>query len=494
MTKRKTCGVVCLLMAAFAAPAALLAQGSGSSLSGLITDMSQAAVPGADVRIRHLATNITSQTVSDTAGYYRFPSLPVGEYELTIQHAGFADAKQQIRIDTAHETRQDVALALAGTQQTVTVISDAVSDLSLGDAMIGSTFDTTTVEQTPLYLRNWDDLLRLAPGVEMSPYTAQSGATSAGRTGDFNVHGIHSLENNFILDGIDNNSMSENVQELSDSTSRPSVDTISEFRIITNPYSAEFGRAPGAAVSVVTKGGTNRMHGLLFEYLRNRDLDANDFFSDEGGLPKPEDVQNQFGGNIGGPIVKNKLFWFFDYEGTRIQTAITRIATVPLPNERIGDFSPAESAALGIPYPTIYDPLTGAPFPNNSIPASRIDPYMTKIMNLFPLPIFRASTTITRATPAPMTTTTITTGVRIGTPAQTTWCFCVTRTRTAPGLFQASSAALPTARRRRPGDGRSCCPTARCSGIRTFSLPRSPTSFALASSATTHTHSRIPSD
>ena len=180
--------------------------------------------------------------------------------------------------------------------------------------------------------------------------------------------------------------MSENVQELSDSSARPSVDTIQEFRIITNPYSAEFGRAPGAAVSVVTKGGSNDIHGLAFEYLRNRDLDANDFFSNQGGLSKPENIQNQFGGNLSGPIIKNKLFWFFDYEGTRIQRGVSRIATVPLPNERVGDFSPAMSAALGIPYPTIYDPLTGQPFPNNSIPASRIDPNMAKIINLFPLP------------------------------------------------------------------------------------------------------------
>jgi outer membrane receptor protein involved in Fe transport len=383
---RKHSLALLLLAALLSIPSAVFAQGSGSSLAGLITDNSQAVIPDAAVKARHVATNVTSQTVSDAAGYYRFPSLPVGEYEITIERAGFAPSNQHVRIETAHETRQDFTLAVAGGAQTVTVSADATSYLSPDDAMIGTTFDTITVEQTPLYLRNWDDLLRLAPGVQMSPYTAQSGATSAGRTGDFNVHGIHSLENNFILDGIDNNSMSENVQELSDSTARPSVDTIQEFRIITNPYSAEFGRAPGAAVSVVTKGGTNSIHGLLFEYLRNRDLDANDFFSNENGLAKPENIQNQFGGNVGGPIIKNKLFWFFDYEGTRIQTAINRITTVPLPNERIGNFSPAESAALGIPYPTIYDPTTGQPFPNNTIPSSRIDPYMTKIMNLFPLP------------------------------------------------------------------------------------------------------------
>ncbi len=376
---------VILLLAMLALSFVMFGQGSGSSLSGLITDASGAAVPAAKVHARHVSTNVTSETVSDTAGYYRFSSLAVGEYEITVDHDGFDKASQRMQVDTAQHARQDFQLAVAGSTQRLTVSASA-QELSPDDAMIGTTVENSTVELTPLYLRNWDDLLRLVPGVQMSPYTAQSGATSAGRTGDFNVHGIHSLENNFILDGIDNNTMSENVQELSDSSARPSVDTIQEFRIITNPYSAEFGRAPGAAVSVVTKGGTNSIHALLFEYLRNRDLDANDFFSNENGLAKPENVQNQFGGNVGGPIIKNKLFWFFNYEGTRIQTAVNRITTVPLPNERIGDFSPATSALVGIPYPTLYDPTTGQPFPNNTIPASRIDPYMTKIMNLFPLP------------------------------------------------------------------------------------------------------------
>jgi Carboxypeptidase regulatory-like domain/TonB dependent receptor/TonB-dependent Receptor Plug Domain len=374
-----------LLTVVLVIPCAVFAQGSGSSLSGLITDNSQAVVPGAVVKATHLTTNVTSETVSAAGGYYRFPSLPIGEYEVTVDHAGFAQAKGRVLIETARETREDFTLAVAGTTEELTVAAGE-SQLSFDDASIGSTVNNTAVEFTPLYLRNWDDLLRTVPGVQMSPYTAQNGATSAGRTGDFNVHGIHSLQNNFILDGIDNNSMSENVQELSDSSARPSVDTIQEFRIITNPYSAEFGRAPGAVVSVTTKGGTNAFHGLAFEYLRNRDLDANDFFSNENGLTKPQNAQNQFGGNLGGRIIKNRLFGFFNYEGTRIRTAINRITTVPLPNERIGDFSPETSTAVGIPYPTIYDPTTGQPFPDNKIPASRIDPNMTKIMNLFPLP------------------------------------------------------------------------------------------------------------
>src|ERR1700733_13264264 len=178
-----------LLAATLVVPSAAFAQGSGSSLSGLITDNSQALVPAAVVKARHLSTNVSSETSSDTAGYYRFPSLPIGEYEVTVDHPGFAKASQRVHIETAQRARQDFALAVAGSTQTVTVEA-AAADLSPDDASIGTTIDNTTVENTPLYLRNWDDLLRLVPGVQASRYTDQSGATSAGRAGAFNAPGI----------------------------------------------------------------------------------------------------------------------------------------------------------------------------------------------------------------------------------------------------------------------------------------------------------------
>ena len=282
--------------------------------------------------------------------------------------------------------RRDLSLKV-GTAQANVEVTDVVNNLSPDDASIGTVIDNKTIQQTPLYLRNWDDLLRLVAGVQIARYTQQSGATSAGRVGDFNVHGVHSLQNNFLLDGIDNNTISENVQELSTESAHPSVDTIQEFNVVTNPYSAEYGRSPGAAVSISTKGGSNAFHGLAYEYLRNAAFDANDFISNEHKLTKPENNQNQFGGNFGGPILKNRLFGFFNYEGTRIKQGVSRVSTVPLPNERIGDFSPETAASLGLPaYPTIYDPTTGLPFADNKIPAGRIDTAVSGLMNLFPLP------------------------------------------------------------------------------------------------------------
>lgn len=362
------------------------AQGTDASLTGTITDPSHAAIANAKVTARNKSTNFSQVASTDGTGTFSFLSLPIGTYVLTVEQTGFSGATLEITLETAQKARRDFELQLGQAQQTVTV-EGSVHNLSTEDASLGALINNRTVSDTPLYLRNWDDLLRLVPGVQSNRYTDQSGATSAGRTGSFNVHGVHSLQNDFILDGIDNNTFSENVQELSTQASRPSVDTIEEFKVITNPYSSEYGRSPGAAVVVTTKGGTNQLHGVAYEYLRNRYFDANDFFSNRSRLDKPKNNQNQFGGSIGSPVIKDKLFGFFNYEGTRISRGVSRISTVPLPNERIGDFSPAAAAANGISaYPTIYDPTTGLPFPGNQIPADRIDPNAAKIVALFPLP------------------------------------------------------------------------------------------------------------
>lgn len=363
----------------------LVAQVNTASLGGLVTDPVRAVVPGVTVSVKSDATGVTRTTEADASGYYSFPSLPIGVYEVRIERNGFAPFVRSITLESAQKRRLDIELAVSSASENIVVTAEA-QEISTTDASLGSVVENRTISETPLYLRNWDDLLRLVPGVQANRYTDQSGATSAGRTGGFNVHGVHSLQNNFILDGVDNNSISENVQELTTQVTRPSVDAIQEFKVITNPYSAEYGRSPGAAVAVNTKGGSNAFHGLAYEYLRNRIFDATDWFTKHNNLSKAQNIQNQFGGDFGGPIVKDRLFGYFNYEGTRIRRGVSRLTTVPLPNERIGDFSAAAAAAAGTTYPTIYDPLTGAPFANNQIPANRIDPFMTKIMGLFPLP------------------------------------------------------------------------------------------------------------
>ena len=331
-------------------PFTLAAQINTASLTGLIKDPTGAVVFGAKVTATSKTTGVEHDTKTDASGYYFFPSLPVGDYNVSAEATGFQRVTGSVLLETAQKGRQDFTLAVGAVQTTVAVEATA-PQLSPQDASLGTVVDSAYLSQYPLLLRSWDDLMSLVAGVQGNRYTDQGGGTSFGRTGGFNVHGVRSLQNNFILDGIDNNSISENVQELTTQVVRPSIDSIQEFKIITNPYSAEFGRNPGAAVNVTTKGGTNEIHGVLYEYLRNRALDANDFFSNRNGLVKPQNVQNQFGGNVGAPIVKNKLFAFFDYEGTRIRRGVSRITTVPLPNERIGDFSAAAGAAAGVSYP-----------------------------------------------------------------------------------------------------------------------------------------------
>lgn len=367
-------------------PVALRGQVSSASLSGLITDQTGGALVHAHVAASNTATGYAREGETDAAGYYSFQDLPIGDYKIVVSLQSFETVEMHVTLGTAEKVRRDFALKVGTASENIQVNAEA-SSLSPDDASIGSVIDNQTIQETPLYLRNWDDLLRMVAGVQISRYTQQSGATSAGRVGDFNVHGVHSLQNNFILDGIDNNTISENVQELSTEASHPSVDTIQEFNVVTNPYSAEYGRSPGAAVSISTKGGSNTFHGLAYEYIRNAFFDANDFISNEHKLAKPENNQNQFGGNFGGPIFKNKLFGFFDYEGTRIKQGVSRVSTVPLPNERTGDFSPETAAALGLsPYPTIYNPATGQPFADNKIPSGSIDTAVSQLMALFPLP------------------------------------------------------------------------------------------------------------
>src|ERR1700733_7210248 len=378
MRSRITCALSVFLLSLSSA----LCQVNTASLTGLIRDSSDAVVPDAKVTARNNAIGIERVSQTNSSGYYVLANLPIGTYEISVEKMGFQTATTTVSLDATEKGRQDFALTV-GTVSSVANVAAAAPLLSPEDASLGSVVDNTYVTEYPLLLRSWDDLVNLVAGVQGQRYTDQGGSTSAGRTGGFNVHGVRQLENNFLLDGIDNNSISENVQELTTQVARPSVDALQEFKIITTPYSAEYGRG-GAVISVISKGGTNEIHGTLYEYLRNRDTDANDFFSNRQGLAKPENVRNQFGGNFGGPIKKNKLFGFFDEETTRIVTGQLRSGTVPTDNERVGNFSPAAGAALGITYPTIYQ--NGVPVQGNIIPTTSISNVASQIMALFPEP------------------------------------------------------------------------------------------------------------
>ena len=372
--KRTLHGMLALIAVfLFHVPAAL-AQVDRATLSGVVRDTGGGVVPGATVTVTNLATNVASNQVTTDTGAYQVVNLVPGRYQVEVELSGFKKSSQVVTLEVGQRARLDVELAVGQFSEVVTV-AESPQLLNSNDPTLGAVIPQMQVANLPLAIRNWDDLLALVPGVQGDRYTEQGGGTSFGRTGGINVHGARALQNNFLLDGVDNNSISENVQELTTQVSRPSVDAIQEFKVVTSPYSAEYGRSPGAAVSVSTKSGTNGVHGTLYEYFRNDSMDTIDYFSKRANATKPANDQNQYGGNLGGPIVRDHAFFFGDFEGTRITRGVSRITRVPTADERAGIFTS-----------TVRDPVTGLPFANNQIPASRIDPYAAAIIGLVPLP------------------------------------------------------------------------------------------------------------
>ena len=358
---------------------AVQAQVDRATLSGTVKDTGGGVLAGATVTVTNVATNVASKATTSSAGSYLVVNLQSGQYLVEAEAQGLQKAVQSVILEVGQRGRVDITLGVGSLTESITV-EGARRLLNTEDASLGAVIDNNAIGKLPLAIRNWDDLLALVPGVQGDRYTEQGGGTSFGRTGGVNVHGARSLQNNFLLDGVDNNSISENVQELTSQVSRPSVDAINEFKIVTSPYSAEYGRSPGAAISVSTKSGTNEFHGTAYDFFRNQKMDTIDFISKRAAAltnttpVKPANKQNQFGGNLGGPLIKDRAFFFVDYEGTRITRGVTRLTVVPTAAQRAGIL------------PGVKDPLTGQPFPGGVIPASRMDPYAVAIMALVPLP------------------------------------------------------------------------------------------------------------
>ena len=362
------------MLCVLATPRFAFAQVDRATLTGTVKDSAGAVIPGATITVTNVATNVAVTQQSTASGTYLVVNLIPGQYRVDVELAGFKKSSETVVLEVGQRARADATLAVGNVSESVSV-EGASPLLNTNDASLGTVISQEQVANLPLAIRNWDDLLSLVPGVQGERYTEQGGGTSFGRTGGVNVHGARALQNNFLLDGVDNNSISENVQELTSQVSRPSVDSIQEFKVVTSPYSAEYGRSPGAAVSVSTKSGTNAFHGTGYEYYRNQKMDAIDYFTKKAGAPKAENDQNQPGGNLGGPILKNRAFFFVDYEATRINRGVSRVTRVPTADERNGIFASA-----------VKDPVTGQPFTNNTIPANRIDPYAAGILALVPLP------------------------------------------------------------------------------------------------------------
>ena len=394
----------CLLLPSLAVP--IWSQVQNASLTGLVSDPSGAVVANAMVTARNNATNLTYTTKSDSSGYYLLGGLTIGTYTVTVEMKGFKKAiHDNVVLGVGESGRNDFVLALGEVTQVVEV-KTATIVLQTESAQTGADISNTEVLDLPLGRRNWDDLLLLSSGVSGDRYSEQGSSTASGRTAIVDVHGVRSLQNNFLLDGVDNNSTSENVLELSAETVHESVDAIQEFSLITDPYSAEYGRSPGAAIVVVTKGGTDKFHGTGWEFVRNNIFDSTDFFTNRSGAKKSKYDLNQSGGNIGGPILKGRAFFFFNYEGQRLAQGIAIIGNVPTASERIGDFSTGEATLNRTTYKTISDPVGDCKakdptainadntFVNNVIPTVCLDTESQKFITYLP------SSNITPATGA----------------------------------------------------------------------------------------------
>ncbi len=368
--------------------AALFAQGT-ADIVGTITDNSGAVVANAKVTAKNLGTNLTRTQQTTSAGEYSFALLPVGTYTVTVEAQGFKAYKQeQVTLATGDRNRVDAQLQVGELTQTVEVAEQTVA-LQTDSSTVGGLVTSQAVQDLPVNGRNFIRLVQLAPGATES---VQSSLGSGTRPDDrrqssaVSANGQNDSANNFLLDGMDNNE-----RAIATIIVKPSIDGQQEVKVDTNMYPAEEGRAGGAVINVITKSGTNNLHGSLFEFLRNDATDAKNFFNvPQAGNPlagvRPEYRQNQFGGSVGGAIKKDKTFFFADYEGFRKIQGNTFQATIPSACElgriacngvqQLGNFSDQSAP--------IYDPVSHVQYANNVIPLSSINSVAANYAALYP--------------------------------------------------------------------------------------------------------------
>jgi hypothetical protein len=359
------------------APRAVSAQAVTGTILGTVTDSTGAVVAGASVTLTHTGTGLVRHVVTDTRGEYAAPSLPTGTYSVSAELTGFRTVTlSNIEVGVDQRVRMDLKLEVGTMTETVTI--EASSPLvSTQTSELGTTIGEESIETLPLNGRNFVSLTRGVPGVLRGiPGANIDGAGSLAwrASAAFSANGQRPRDNNYMLDGVDNNET-----WLQTVVIFPSVDALDEFKLQTSTYSAEFGRSLGGVVNIQIKSGANALKGSVFEFHRNDAFDANNFFNNRAGRPKPDFKQNQFGGTVGGPIFRDKTFFFADYQGFRVNQGQTYLSTVPSARMRRGDFGEINRI--------IYDPVTNQPFPGNVIPEGRWDPASRNILQqLIPEP------------------------------------------------------------------------------------------------------------
>ena len=382
-----------LVLSAAIAPA-LWAQAESGTIAGTVRDPNGAVVPNASVVLANQATGFTRTATTGSSGQYTASFIPTGLYTISVEAAGFQKLVQSgVQLSTAESITSDLTLKVGDIKQTVEVTATAplVQDQS---AAVSALVTNQQILEMPLNGRTFTSLILLSPGASSgsagnltsSPYAIR------GNT-NISVNGSSPQNNSYLIDGIFNRNLWLNTLIMV-----PTVDSIQEFRVLTSNYSAEFGASAGAITVVQTKSGSNAFRGSAYEFLRNDKLDANSFFNNRLGAPKPAFRRNEFGATMGGPVRHDSTFFFADYQGLRIRQPLTVTSTIPTLAQRnmvtSGDFSGLGDA--------IYDPTTAHrlpsgvtvrdPFPNNRIPSNRLDPVAAKLIALLPTPTSPAAT------------------------------------------------------------------------------------------------------
>jgi len=356
----------------------LLAQVETGRIIGTVRDRTGAVIPAAAVTIANVETNISNQTTTRADGTYESVPLRIGNYRVVVEQKGF---KRSVREGVVLQIQQtavvDMTMELGQVTQEI-LVTAAAPLLTVNEAAQGQVIDNQKVVDLPLNGRDYIQLALLSAG-------ANQPAPGA-RAGGFSGSGMRATQNNYLLDGVDNNNAQIAYQGRQGEAVKPNVDAVQEFKVMTNSFSAEYGRATGAIVNVSLKSGTNSIHGTVFEFLRNEKLDAKNFF-DLPDEPRPPFKRNQYGFSVGGPIIKNKTFFFGDYEASRIRESRTVNNTVPTTRMTGGDFSEL------LPGTQVYDPATYSAatglrnvFSGNLIPRSRMDPIGAKLAGFYPAP------------------------------------------------------------------------------------------------------------
>lgn len=368
-----------------------IGQTAFGSLTGTIKDQSGAIIPDASLTLTNLGTGLKNTARSNGSGSYAFASLIPGRYRFDVLKQGFqhyTQANVTILVQTA--TTLDVTLQVGQTTQTVTVTSQTAL-LQTASPSISSVIGGREVEQAPLNGRNVMDLVELVPGV--LPQGGSEGNPATNNTsawGNFQIGGAFADQSAEYFDGVLLNTNYANQPALI-----PTQDAIQEFIVTTNNVGAEFGSTAGGVVNIASKPGTSAFHGEAYEYIRNKVLNGNTFFGDLEHEPKPAFTQNQYGATLGGPIKRDKAFFFFSWEGFALRKGNVAVDTVPTIAERGGDFSAAGLTPIYDPCTNgINDstglcsstPATRSQFPGNIIPTTRINPVSAALLKLYPVP------------------------------------------------------------------------------------------------------------